>query len=150
MTLKNLSFSTVQAPKNARNSMNTKDRARAKFLANVNTQISAVDAFIAGETGYFVTKKRYTTDEDGSRRRVNRDIGVRPWWFEIDGQFFITARYGNRPLELAKGKPSIGAGDSLDSVHDVLVQVRDAVEALELDKVLEKAADEVRHRLSKK
>lgn len=148
--LKSLALSNVEAPKNTRNTMSTLDRARGKFLTNINTQIDAVEAHIAGEASYTVAKKSYVTDDDGQRKRVTKEIEVRPWWFEQGGEFFVTVRYANKPLELAKGKPSIAAGKSLEEVRDVLVQVRDALDAGELDKTLEAAATDARKRMSGK
>ena len=148
--IKTLNFTDIEAPKSNRNAISTVDRARGKFLAAINMQIDAVAAFINGHTSYTVSKKSYATNDDGQRQRVNREVEVRPIWFEQDGQFFIALRYANKPLMLAKNKPSIAAGNTLETVRDVLVQIRDAVQAGELDKLLEQAAAEARQRLSKK
>lgn len=148
--LKNLEFSTVEAPKNNRNAMSTMERARSKFLASLNTQIAAAEAYISGQSSYTVTKKRYQTMEDGERRRVDKDVEVRPWWFEKDGAFFITPKYANKPLELSKGKPSIAGGDAMPDVLAALMTIRDAVDAGELDKALEASAVKTRQRMSKK
>ncbi len=120
------------------------------LLMTGNHQIAAVDAHIQGTTHYTIGKKSYVKDESGQRNRVSKEIDVRPWWFEQNGEFFIAIRYANKPLELAKGKPSIAAGKSLEAVRTVLNQVREAVVAGELDKVLEAAATEARKRMTVK
>ncbi|ARJ64386.1 hypothetical protein WV31_01095 [Magnetospirillum sp. ME-1] len=148
--LKTLALSNVEAPKNTRNTVSTIDRARGKFVVNLNHQIAAVDAHIQGTTHYTIGKKTYVKDESGQRNRLSKEIDVRPWWFEQNGEFFVTIRYANKPLELAKGKPSIAAGKSLEAVRTVLNQVREAVIAGELDKVLEAAATEARKRMTVK
>ncbi len=148
--LKTLTLSNNEAPKSTRNAVSTIERARGKFVANINHQIEAVEAFIAGATSHTINKKRTVKNEDGQRVHVTKEGEVRPWWFEQNGEFFISIRYANKPLELAKGKPSIAAGKSLETVRNVLNQVREAVVAGELDKVLEAAATEARKRMTVK
>ena len=151
MTIKNLEFSDVEAPKTNRNAMDTKTRARTKFLAAINNQVSAVEAAIAGET-FTITKKHYVTDEDGTRRHVTKEVEPRPIWFELDGTFYVAPKYANKPLVLGsnKSKPSIAAGKSLNDVLVTLNTIKQAVEAGELDKILEAQAVAARQRISKK
>lgn len=150
MSIKNLEFSDVAAPKNSRGAMDTKTRARTKFLAAVSNQISAVEAAIVGET-FTITKKQYVTDEDGTRRRVNRETEIRTWWFEQDGTFYLVPKYANQPLAIgsSKSKPSIVCGSELSGVLQALRAIKAAAEGKELDSVLEKQAVAARQRMSK-
>ena len=151
MSLKNLEFSTVDAPKASRSGGSLKENARAKFLAALDNQIRCAEAFIAGETSYTVTKRRYVTQDDGERKLTEKPVTVRPWWFLMDGGYFLSPRYANRPLELTtKGKPSIACGEGIDDVLDVLNSVREATVAGELDKALEASATAARERMTKR
>jgi len=62
----------------------------------------------------------------------------------------LSPKYGNRPLELSKGKPSIACGEEVDDVLDVLNSVREATVAGELDKALEASATAARERMTKR
>ncbi|OEJ64809.1 hypothetical protein [Magnetovibrio blakemorei] len=148
--IKTLEFSNVEAPKNTRH-VSTLERAKSKFLDSINTQVSAVEAAIAGET-FTITKKHYVTDEDGTRRHVTKEVEPRPIWFELDGAFYVAPKYANKPLVLGsnKSKPSIAAGKSLNDVLVTLNTIKQAVEAGELDKILEAQAIAARQRMSKK
>ena len=63
---------------------------------------------------------------------------VKRWWTaSVDGKINLVVRYGSKPLEFAKGNNAIEL-DSEAEVADVLAKVRDAVEAGELDALIEK------------
>ena len=83
-----------------------------------------------------VTKERWVTDEEtGLRKKVSLPKQVRQWYYQIDGKLYFEVRYGNKPLELAKGKAAIGVGDT-DKLLGVIDTVIEAVEAGELDEML--------------
>ena len=148
--LKSLDFAAVEAPKASRSGGSLKDNARAKFLAALDNQIKCAEAFIAGETSYTVTKRRYVTQDDGERRLTEKAVTVRPWWFSEGNAFYLSPRYANKPLELTKGKPSIACGEEVNDVLDVLNSVREATVAGELDKALEASATAARERMTKR
>lgn len=148
--LKNLTFSEVEAPKNIRSGLNTLERAKAKFEIQLKHQVAALNAALDGKPGYSVLKKAYETDEDGNRKRVDKSVPVRPWWFEKDGKFYVTPKYANKPLELQKGKTSIAAGESLHGVSEVYKILKSALENGDLDKALEAQATAIRKRIAKK
>lgn len=147
--LKSLSFTDVQAPANP-NTSKGKGKARAKFAAAVANQLDAVNAYLAGAVIYTVEKPRYVKQADGTRKRQAVEAEVRPWWFVTAGQYYVAPRYANKLLEIGgKGKTSISAGSDLGGVREVLLKLRDAVDAGELDKLLEATASAVRERLAK-
>ncbi len=147
--LKSLDFAAVEAPKASRSSGNLKDNARAKFLAALDNQIKCAEAFISGETSYTVTKRRYVTQDDGERKLTEKQVAIRPWWFTENGKIYLSPRYANKPLELARGK-SIACGEAVADVLQVLNSVHEATVAGELDKALEASATAARERMTKR
>jgi hypothetical protein len=148
--LKNLEFATQQPPKNSTMRGSTTDVARAKFLTSLSAQMKCVEAHLAGETEFAITKKRYMKQGDGKRVLTDKAVKVKPWWFAEGNTFFISPRYANKTLELVKGKPSILCGNKLAGVLTVLKSLRDAASNGELDKVLEVSAVATRERMKKK
>ena len=90
------------------------------------------------------------TQVDGERKLADKEISIRPWWFLMDGGYFLSPRYANKVLELAKGKPSIACGEEVDDVLEVLNSIREATMAGEVDKILETTAKAARDRMTKK
>jgi len=80
-------------------------------------------------------KHKYVTDDNGNKNKVRVEKNIKAWFYEIDGQYFTTIKYGSKSLELAKGLYAIAVGDksSLLSVYDTVIA---AVKAGELDKQL--------------
>ena len=148
--LKGLDFAAVQPPKTSRSGGSLKENARAKFLAALDNQIKCAEAFISGETIYTVTKRRYVKQDDGERRLTEKQVAIRPWFFSMDGSYFLSPRFANKPLEITKNKPSIACGEGIDNVLDVLNSVRAATLEGELDKALEISATAARERMTKK
>ncbi len=66
---------------------------------------------------------------------------IRWHWKDESGKVFIQLRYGNKPLELKKGKPTIElAGD--EKLHPTLRELREAIVGGEFDAVLMAAKKE--------
>ncbi len=80
---------------------------------------------------------RWITDKDtGEKSRQEVPVRFRRWWWNDDtGKLMMEVRYGNKPLELQPGKPTIEVGKQ-DNLVPVLNAVREAVAAGELDKLL--------------
>ncbi len=111
-------------------------RLRQKLLAAVDLQISAAQAEANGEE--FVRQAmRWTTDkETGEKVRKEVPIRMRRWWWNDDtGKVMLEVRYGNKPLELQPGKPTIEIGEQ-DNLLPVLSTLRQGIVAGELDKLL--------------
>ena len=111
-------------------------RLRQKLLGAIDLQISAAQAEANGEE--FVRQAmRWITDKDtGEKVRKEVPIRMRRWWWNDDtGKVMLEVRYGNKPLELQPGKPTIEIGEQ-DNLLPVLSTLRQGIVAGELDKLL--------------
>ena len=73
----------------------------------------------------------------------------RSWVWQSDaGEWFVSPRYGRRPLELAPGKHSIKV-ESLDAVIEALGKLKELTVDGVLDPTLEAAASEIRSSFGK-
>ncbi len=111
-------------------------RLRQKLLAAIDLQISAAQAEADGEE--FVRQAmRWITDTDtGETVRQEVPVRMRRWWWNDDtGNVMMEVRYGNKPLELQPGKPTIEIGEQ-DNLLPVLSTLRQGIVAGELDKLL--------------
>jgi len=97
------------------------------------------------ECGTFTVKQFKTVkDIEGSRRSVEIQKQVRPWWFvSADGKVCLNIRYGAKLVELAKGKTAIEIANA-DDLIKTLELVKSAVDAGELDNQIEAASGAVR------
>ncbi len=79
----------------------------------------------------------WITDKDtGEKLRKEVPIRMRRWWWSDDtGKVMLEVRYGNKPLELQPGKPTIEIGEQ-DNLLPVLSTLRQGIVAGELDKLL--------------
>ena len=112
-------------------------RLRHKMLEAMEDQIAAANADKNNEP--FVKRaSRFVTDQE-TGERVKRDVPVqfRRWWWAdaSNGRTYIQLRYGNKPLDLAKGKPTIEL-KNVDDLVPTLEQIHKAVADGELDAVL--------------
>lgn len=114
-------------------------RLRRKLLAAIDLQITAAQAEANGEE--FVRQAmRWITDKDtGEKARQEVPVRFRRWWWKDDtGNVMLEVRYGNKPLELQPGKPTIEIGEN-DNLLPVLSTLRQGIVAGELDKLLMEA-----------
>jgi len=108
---------------------------RRKLIAKIDEQIQ-----LAANKDYTPTQHKWVTDAEGNQRKVEVAKRVKRWWAaSTDGKVNLVVRYGTKPLEFAKGKNAI-ALDTEAEVADTLRKVRDAVEAGELDALIEQQA----------
>ncbi|MBT5526457.1 MAG: hypothetical protein HOK21_20410 [Rhodospirillaceae bacterium] len=126
-------------------------RLRHKLLSALEEQIAAATADKNNEP-YVKRASRFVTDQE-TGERVKRDVPVqfRRWWWTdaSNSKTYIQLRYGNRPLDLAKDKPTI----ELKSVDDLVAtfeQIHKAVADGELDTVLMAAKKDRAKRLVRK
>jgi len=108
---------------------------RRKLIAKIDEQIK-----LAANKDYTPTQHKWVTDDDGNQRKVEVAKRVKRWWSaSVDGRINLVVRYGSKPLEFAKGKNAIALDTEAD-VADTLRKMRDAVEAGELDALIEQQA----------
>ena len=112
-------------------------RLRHKMLDALEDQIAAANADKKGEQ-YVKRASRFVTDQE-TGERVKREVPVqfRRWWWTdaSNGKTYIQLRYGNKPLDLAKDKPTIEL-KNVDDLIPTLQQIHKAVADGELDAVL--------------
>jgi hypothetical protein len=98
----------------------------ARFLQSIDTQLAA---FAAAEKGEVLRVQR------GSRTTK-----VRPWWYEVEGDYFLQVRYGMQPLDLdGAGHSTIRVGERA-RIPTVLAGLRQAVEGGGLREQIEQTA----------
>ena len=117
------------------------ERAREKMIAALAEQKQMAEAKIAGQAftlTHIVRKK----NAEGVRVEVETAKRVRQGWLtDANGKVFLGIRYAGKPIEFAKDKIAIEAGElsALPKIIDTLVE---AVRAGELDAQLTAAAAE--------
>ena len=122
---------------------------RNKLSNQLWEQIQLATNIADGKT-YAPTRSRTLVDKHtGERKTLELPKRIKQWWFVADsGRVCLQLRYGNRVLEIAKGKNSIEVGSS-EQLLAVLQTVKLAVEAGELDPQIEAASAAVRARFMK-
>lgn len=122
---------------------------RNKLVAKISEQQALAQAQVDGTT-YAPTKVKRIADDSGEVKQVTVPKRVKAWWWKGDnGKTFLGVRYGNRMLELAKGKAAIEVANAKELVS-ILGTLRKAVEQGELDAQIEAVGDAVKARLKKK
>lgn len=113
---------------------------RHKLIKKIHEQLQLAEANQSGVT-FAPTRIKYIRDaETGLTRAVAVPKRVRAWWWMSDsGRMCLNVKYGSNTLELSKGKFAVEI-DSPESLVDVLVKLKDATEAGELDAQIEAAA----------
>ena len=126
--LKALNF--VAVPKQAAN--DPVQSRRNKLITQLEQQRE-----LAKDESYVVRRQKWVKQEDGGKQLVDRPKRVKRWWrTDGSGSIYLLVRYGNRLIELDKGKAAITVGtkDNLVSVLDAVIA---AVRAGELDGAIE-------------
>lgn len=103
-----------------------------KLIARLEEQKAMAVCHLENES-YVAYKEVWVTDEGSSeKRKVKRPKKVRAWFYQVDGVLYFEIRYGNKALELQKGKSAIqiGKAENLLSTIDTIIE---AVKQGELD-----------------
>ncbi len=109
---------------------------RNKLLQSLNEQKRSALAAMEGKQ-YFGEKRTMWIDEDGEKHYSTSQKRVKQWFYTNDGdEWYMEVRYGNKPLQLAKGKTAIVVG-AIDQLAAVIDKVIEAVKAKELDAAIE-------------
>jgi hypothetical protein len=126
-TLKSLTLTAV--PKQQLN--NPVLTRRAKLIARLQEQ----KALLVDPT-FTAVHQTWETMADGRKERVERKRKVRRWWREdAMGAVYLVLRYGQKPIEIEKGKAAVTVPtkEGLDEVLNILIT---AVNHGELDDAL--------------
>jgi len=117
---------------NKRYSNNSFLKRRRKLIAKIDEQI-----LIATDSNYKPTKIKWVRNEDGSERKLEIPKRLRRWWCEQQGgTILLTIRYGNKVIELEKGKNAIELSSKAE-LEPTLQSIKKAVDSGEFDKLLE-------------
>lgn len=116
---------------------------RNKLSIKIWEQIQLAKAQKDGGT-FTVKKFKMVKDYEGSRKNIEFEKRVRPWWFITEaGKVCVNVRYGAKLIELAKGKTAVEIASAEDLVKTLEI-IKSAVEAGDLDTQIEQASGAVR------
>jgi len=107
-------------------------KRRRKLIAKIDEQI-----LIATDSNYRPTKTKWVHNEDGTERKLEIPKRIRRWWCEQQGgTILLTIRYGNKVIELEKGKNAIELSSKAE-LAPTLQSIKKAVDDGEFDTLLE-------------
>ena len=119
-------------PYNPTNRNNSFLKRRRKLIAKIDEQI-----LIATDSNYKPTKIKWVQNEDGTERKLEIPKRIRRWWCEQQGgTILLTIRYGNKVIELEKGKNAIELSSKAE-LEPTLQSIKQAVDNGEFDTLLE-------------
>jgi hypothetical protein len=122
---------------------------RTKLVVRLDEQIELATATQAGTVFAPMKLRTYTDKDTGLRKQYSSIKRVKPWWFVADnGKLALSVRYGNKVLELAKGKYAVEVADEAELVR-VLGVIKTAVLNGELDTAIDNAALKLRDGFTK-
>lgn len=129
--------------------MNGIANMRQKLIDRVSDQIALARATETGESYQRVRFRRIRDLETGDVTEFPSKTRVRSWWGEDkDGSLLLWIKYGNRALELQKGKTAIRL-DSRSAIIPTLELICEAVRAGEFDQQILLAVDGFKTRFGK-
>ena len=121
------------SPYNPTNRNNSFLKRRRKLIAKIDEQI-----LLATDSNYRPTKIKWVHNEDGTERKLEIPKRIRRWWTEqLGGAILLTIRYGNKVIELEKGKNAIELSSKAE-LEPTLQSIKKAVDNGEFDTLLEK------------
>jgi len=119
-------------PYNPTNRNNSFLKRRRKLIAKIDEQI-----LIATDSNYRPTKTKWVHNEDGTERKLEIPKRIRRWWTEQQGgTILLTIRYGNKVIELEKGKNAIELSSKAE-LEPTLQSIKQAADNGEFDTLLE-------------
>ena len=129
MTLINSLKLNSYKPTNHKNSFL---KRRRKLIPKIDEQI-----LLATDPNYKPTKIKWVRNEDGTERKLEIPKRIRRWWCEQQGgTILLTIRYGNKIIELEKGKNAIELSSKTE-LEPTLQSIKKAVDNGEFDRLLE-------------
>ena len=129
--------------------MNGIANMRQKLIDRVSDQIALAKATETGESYQRLRFRRIRDLETGDVTEIPSKTRVRSWWGEDkDGSLLLWVKYGNRALELQKGKTAICL-QSRSEIIPTLELICTAVRAGEFDPQITVAVEGFRKRFGK-
>jgi hypothetical protein len=122
---------------------------RNKLISKLHDQLQCVQAKIRGEE-FIQTKYVSLKKDNGERVELAKQKRLKPWWFTSEsGNLTFELKYGNKKLEIVKGKTGIEA-NSLNELEKVVEVLKKAVAEGELDDRINSVADVISRRIHKR
>ncbi|MBT8584257.1 hypothetical protein G6694_06385 [Polynucleobacter paneuropaeus] len=116
---------------------------RNKLSDKLWEQIQLAEAKSNGGT-YAPLKSKRLKDLEGNIKLLEVPKRIKPWWFTApNGKVCLILRYGSKVLEVAPGKTAIEL-DKPAELIPTLQKIKTAVEAGELDHLIDAATEAVR------
>jgi hypothetical protein len=107
-------------------------KRRRKLIAKIDEQI-----LIATDSNYKPKKIKWVRNEDGTERKLEIPKRIRRWWTEQQGgTILLTIRYGNKVIELEKGKNAIELSSKAE-LAPTLQSIKKPLDNGEFDTLLE-------------
>jgi hypothetical protein len=114
------------------------EQRRAKLLSAIEEQMRVWADAIVGKD-YVLAVRKWKTNAEGERVRVDAEKRVRAWFFEQDSGYYVQCKYGARALPIA-GKGNAVFVKELGEVNAVLEAFYKAAAAGEFDAAVESVA----------
>ncbi len=110
---------------------------RNKLLVRLAEQREMASCMLDGKDCVIYKDKWVTNNETGEREKVQLRKRLKQWYYTANNKLYFEVRYGNKTLELAKGKAAIEVGDN-SALLGVIDTVIAAANAGEFDEMLMK------------
>ena len=116
---------------------------RNKLSDKIWEQIQLAEARSNGGT-YAPMKSKRLKDLEGNIKLLEVPKRIKPWWFTAqNGKVCLILRYGSKVLQVAPGKTAIEIDRPIELIP-TLQKIKTAVEAGELDHLIDVATEAVR------
>lgn len=126
--LKSLSLSVIPTVQR----MSPEQHRRAKLISKLVEQKQIAQADHDGSE-FTITRRKWVKNEQGDKVLIDAPKRIKRWWMtDAEGNCVLIIRYGNKVIELEKGKAAIVVGKP-DQLVPTLDKVIAAVNAGELD-----------------
>ena len=132
-SLKTLTFKTIE--RNRRESEIT--ARRDKLIVKLEEQQKVLEHHVKGEQ-YTVNRPKWMQNNHGERALVQKQLIIRPWFFERDGGYYLQVKYGTRILSVDGVHNAIFV-EAIFDLNGVLSGLITATETGELDAAIVQA-----------
>ena len=117
---------------------------RRKMIEKLDEQLIGFMQAGEGKTPSRSISRKMRDSDTGILVVKEFDRAIKPWWWKgTDGNFYIQLKYGSRPIELAKGRPSIQA-ESRDALERIIRDLMASVQSGDMDAHLKDSAEAIR------
>lgn len=132
-SLKTLTFKTIE-----RNRRESEIIARRhKLIVKLEEQQKVLEYHVKSEQ-YVVTGPKWMRNNHGERVLIEKQLIIRPWFFERDGGYYLQVKYGTRILSVDGVHNAIFV-EAISDLNRVLTELIAATEAGELDAAIAQA-----------